>query len=121
MRKAEWILISLVIPLGEVHKLWRNINYEVDVFLFRDYKIDVEWMVKDCSEMAQFSIVAYIAYRLGRYAKVEMAIIKILLALFLYSILDFVLYFMDHKTSLYGIVFYVIAYFVIFYNHLFKR
>lgn len=116
MKKIEWILLTIIVPLGELHKLWQSSDYDVDVFLFRDYKLNIEWVIKDCSEMAQFSIMTYIGYRLGQYAPIRKSVKEILLALFLFSILDFVLYFMDHKTGLYGIAFYIIAFFVIFNN-----
>lgn len=119
--RVLYVLLALIIPIGELHKLWIDVHKEVDVFLFLGYSLDLQWLIKDLGSMCQFSIVCYIAYRLISYIPGSKEIKLVLLVLFAYSLFDFVLYFLTFKTSWYGIIYYILALFVIVLNYRSKK
>lgn len=112
LSKINWyyVLILLIIPLGEVWKFLGSPK-EVDVFLFKDYKLNWEWIFADVAHMLQFIIIAFIAYKQPKISKI------VLLAVLLFGILDLLFYFLTFKQGYYALVYYFIAMILIIWKH----
>lgn len=116
--KLNIILLALLIPIGEIHKLWIHSNLDVDCFLFKEYMLNIQWVIKDVGSMAQFSIISFIAYRLSLLIYNIKPFRSILLALFLFSLVDILFYFLNFKTGYYGICYYSLSFIIIIIKYL---
>lgn len=110
----SYVILCLFIPIGELHVFWRDDYSEVDVFLFSDYRIYTEWLVRDISSMVQLSMISFL---LLRQMKGNKALKSIAIAIFWYSIGDMIMYFVTFKTIFYGLFYICIAAFLIFREH----
>jgi hypothetical protein len=118
--RIVYILLAFYIPIGEAHQVLRNIHHDMDVFLFIDYKIDVQWICKDLGEMIQHIILAFVAVRISAYCYGIKVVRNILKAIFVYTLLEIVLYFLSFKTIWFSMTYYVMACALVYWNYLNK-
>lgn len=105
MRNIHYILLLVLIPLGEVHWLFSHMEDRISPFVFSDVQIYPQWVVKNVAEMLQFCIVSYIAYCLSKYVPGISELRLILKGVFFFSMLDFTFYFLTYKHGYYGLVY----------------
>jgi hypothetical protein len=115
--RIVYILLAFYIPIGEAHQVLRNIHHDMDVFLFIDYKIDVQWICKDLGEMIQHIILAFVAVRISAYCYGIKIIRNVLKGIFVYSLLEIVLYFLSFKTMWFSMVYYLVALCVVYFHY----
>ena len=90
MNKKEFkilILLLWVYILSPLHKLFDNIYYDVDLFLFKDVCQDTQWYIKNNIDMIINVILYYIIYQLA-----SIKLKKITFVLYLFSYIFFPLY-----------------------------
>ena len=109
--KRLWMWILLIVPLGEVHGLLHSVHIDVYPFLLQpNYGFDAEWLVVDICRMLQFSIISFVAWKLSTYMYGGMRELRLALkAVFYFSLLDIVMYFVCGKMGWYAIVYYAVA------------
>ena len=74
------------------------------------YVIDAEWVAIHVCWMLQFSIISFVAWKLSTYIYGGTKELRIALkAVFYFSLLDIIMYFICGKTGWYSIVYYLIA------------
>lgn len=103
-----------VILLGEVHTFWIGDFSEVDVFLMLDYRLHLQWIIRDITGMLQSSLLSFMLYV---YIRKREFLKKIMLAVFLYTLIDIMFYFIDMKTSSYAFSYFVISAIMLIFNH----
>ncbi len=103
------LLAACIIPLGEVHKAWASTYKEVDVFLFKDYRLDIEWVVYHVCEMLQKIIMSWLLYRFSCIGRVDKVLCRIFLALHILCWADLFMYFCNFRTGAYEWIYYGLA------------
>lgn len=107
--RVVYVLLAIFIPIGELHQIFYNVHREVDVFLFIDYSIDIQWVIKDLGQQAQYIILAYVAYRVSLYSPNISSIRGMLFAIFIFTLIDAVLYFVAFKRYYFSLAYYSLA------------
>jgi hypothetical protein len=100
--------------LGEVHTFWMGDYREFDVFLAIDYRLQIQWIIRDITAMLQTSLLAFMLYI---YIRKRDFLKKVMLAVFLYTLIDVIFYFINLKSAAYALVYFVISGILLIFNH----
>lgn len=111
--RLHYVLLMILIPLGELHNFFHGTE-PIDVFLFLDFKLWPQWIVKLSCQSIQFLIVSYLLYAQPKRTPV---LNKIYLVIFLFAIIDLVLFFLNFKRGFYGTVYFCISGFFIYWQY----
>lgn len=112
MRKyLSGIILSLTIPLGELHTLFRN-NHTVQNWIWHVYRpMTLDWNITQAVNELN-SILYFLAWLLYVRNKANRAIIK---GFFCLAIMDAIMYFCNYKTEDFGSVYFWYAGFCLFF------
>lgn len=102
-------LAALIVPLGEVHKAWENVRMDVDVFLLKDMKLDIQWVVLHVCNQVQLIILTYLLWVFAAAPHIPKVLRNVFLALFVFSWVELIMYFVNFKTGGYGWIYYGLA------------
>jgi hypothetical protein len=96
------VIMALLIPLNEVHKLWDGVSFNISPFWFTDYTLDIQWFVKFLGDKISWCIAAAVFFRLSRWNK---EIRTAAIVFFVYTVIDLLLFFMWFNQKNYLLVY----------------
>lgn len=115
--RLSYVLLAILIPIGELHKIWEGDSRSYDIFILLDYELPLPWIVRFASTQAQFLIISYVLMVFGRKYGAPKSLRDIFVAVFVYCWVDVILYFIAFGFSYWSWGYYFLATFMVWANN----